>query len=85
VIRKVGRFFGFWENLGVGVDRVNGCLFLKIFLPTALLNHPRMNCGLWGQVPPGLLNLSPGGTFAVSPQFIRGRDAGVVFEFEIAG
>ena len=30
------------------------------------------------------LNISPEGTFGVSPQFIRGRVIGVVFEFGIA-
>jgi hypothetical protein len=31
-----------------------------------------MNCALQGKVPPGLMNPSPEGTFATSPQFTRG-------------
>jgi hypothetical protein len=42
-----------------------------------------MNCGLWDQVPSGLLNLSPGGTFTVSPQFIRGWDNSAVINFNV--
>jgi hypothetical protein len=36
------------------------------------LNHPQMNCGLWGQVPSGLLNPSPEGTFRLARNLFAG-------------